>query len=401
MSVQPGALPEGATLPAHVPWALVHDFDISSDTRLTGDPHLAALALHSAAPEIFWSPRYGGCWMVRSLEAAREVSQSPALFISGGSEVVQIPVGLDPPRHAPFRNVIGAAFAPRLMQELVPSITALCNRLIDDELARQDGRCEIVGSITSRLPVWVFMDLAGLPLDQFDYLRGLTLAFLREADEAKRQPIIEQILEATASVVRARQARREKDMISRLLDSTIDGRPITFDEMQSICLFFVLAGLDTVTSALGFGFHYLASDPELQQQLRDRPELIDIAAEELLRIGAPSSVIRHVATDMEFRGVAMRQGDRVHILYPAANLDPCVFADPLKVDLQQTEPTVAFGTGPHRCLGSHLARIEMRILYREWLRRVPTFTLDPERPARYHTGLVWGVSELHLKWRAA
>jgi len=97
----------------------------------------------------------------------------------------------------------------------------------------------------------------------------------------------------------------------------------------------------------------------------------------------------------------MRQGDRIHILYPAANLDPSVFADPLQVNLQQTEPTVAFGTGPHRCLGSHLARIEMRILYREWLRRVPTFSLDAERPAKYHTGLVWGISELHLKWSGA
>jgi len=398
MTGQAAALTESEPVPDHVPFSLVYDFDIGGAESAPVDPHLAALALHAEAPEIFWSPRYGGCWMVRSLAAAREVSQSPAIFLSGGSEVVQIPVGLDPPVHAPFRHAIGAAFAPRLMQALAPSITELCNSLIDQELSRGDGRCEVIGAIASRLPVWVFVKLAGLPMDQLDHLRNLTLAFLREPDEARRRPIIDAVLETTAVIIRARQAKREDDMISRLLDSPIDGRPITFDEMQAICLFLVLAGLDTVTSAMGFGLHYLATHPDLQQKLREQPKLIDIAAEELLRVGAPSSVIRHVAADCTFRGVEMRQGDRVHILYPAANLDPSVFGNPLEVDLEQTEPTVAFGTGPHRCLGSHLARIEMRILYREWLRRIPPFSLDPDRPPTYQTGLVWGLDELHLKW---
>jgi cytochrome P450 len=385
-----------AGVPSHVPPELVFDFDFGGDAELQREPHAKALSLHGEAPEIFFTPRYGGQWMVRSLEAARAVSQSPKLFQSRGQGMAQIPIGLDAPEHDYFRNVLLAAFAPKVILPLRASITELTNQLIDAVIDK--GECEFMDAVASRLPVWVFMQFAGLPLDQHEYLRGLTMQFLREADPQKREPVQAEVLEATAKVIRARQAVPQDDMISRLIHSEFNGRKITFDEMQAICLFFVLAGLDTVTSALGFGFHYLARDPDLQRRMRSEPDLLDSAAEELLRVGAPSSVARYAAEDLEFRGVRFKQGDRVHILYPAANVDPEHFQDPRAVNLDQEEPNVAFGTGPHRCLGSHLARLEMRILYVEWLRRIPQFRVNPDKPVVYHAGLVWGVDELHLKW---
>jgi cytochrome P450 len=150
---------------------------------------------------------------------------------------------------------------------------------------------------------------------------------------------------------------------------------------------------------MGHGIRHLAMDQTLQEELRGNPKMVVEAAEELLRRYGFVAVPRRVARDVECEGAPIKQGERVTLFYPMANLDPGEFSDPDKFDLKRENKVhLTFGGGPHRCLGSHLARIELQTLYEEMLSRLPPFRLDPERPVRYRCGPVTGPRELHILW---
>jgi len=157
-------------------------------------------------------------------------------------------------------------------------------------------------------------------------------------------------------------------------------------------------GIDTVAASLGFVFLHLARDPDLQAQLRADPTLIPEAVEEFLRRYSLVSVRRRVLRDVEAAGVSMKQGDWVHLMTPLASLDPQAFADPLALDIRRSPNRhTAFSVGPHRCIGSHLARRELVIALEEWLPRLPPFRLAPGEAYRTHGGLL-GVDHLNLEW---
>jgi cytochrome P450 len=244
------------------------------------------------------------------------------------------------------------------------------------------------------------MRMLGLPVQQMPDFRRLVVAFLREPDRSKGEGIFDELLKLIDPVIEARMANREDDMISRLLDARLGSRSTTIDEIQRYLLFLTSAGLDTVTNAMGFSMRHLAIDAPLQEKVRADPKLIPTAIEEFLRRYAPSTVLRTVTRDTEYDGVSFRAGDRLHLLVPAANLDPKIFRDPEQIILNRDVPPVTFGTGVHRCLGSHLARLEMRNVFTEWFARIPTFRLDPSAPPRMHAGLIYTVDSLPLVWDA-
>jgi cytochrome P450 len=183
------------------------------------------------------------------------------------------------------------------------------------------------------------------------------------------------------------------------MDSDLDGRRPTIDEITSFVLFLTTAGLDTVTNAMSFSARHLAIDPALQEKVRADASLIPNFIEEMLRRYAVSSVLRYVTKDTEFRGVQLRQGERLHVLVPAGNLDAQAYADPAHVDIDREEPAITFGTGVHRCLGSHLARLEMRMLFEDMLQNWPSFGLDPTDPPVESAGIVYSVDHLPLRWK--
>jgi cytochrome P450 len=198
-------------------------------------------------------------------------------------------------------------------------------------------------------------------------------------------------------LIEARQAERGNDLISWLLEADIDGRPITYDELQAYCLLLFAAGLDTVANSMGFGMNYLAADVALQERLRAQPEMIPEAVEEFLRKYAVAMPGRTVTRDAEFGGVQIRAGERVMLMFPGANTDPTIFPDPEAFDLdRENKVHLSFNSGPHRCVGSHLARLELRVLYEEWFKRMPNVRLDPERPTQYRTGVTLAVHSLRL-----
>jgi cytochrome P450 len=189
-----------------------------------------------------------------------------------------------------------------------------------------------------------------------------------------------------------------------LLGNTVDGRALTDDEVFGICFLLFLAGLDTVTSSLGFHFMHLARHPEQQAELRAHPERIPQAVEELLRAYSIVNMRRTVTRDITIGEATMKRGDFVIISTELGNLDPEQFNDPTRVDFNRADtnvPHMAFAYGVHRCLGSHLARRELRIAIELWLKAVPPFRMAPGRPVRVRAAGVFGVEDLHLEWDTA
>jgi cytochrome P450 len=158
------------------------------------------------------------------------------------------------------------------------------------------------------------------------------------------------------------------------------------------------AGLDTVMNGMGLGVLHLATHLDLQAKLRADPSLISDASEEMLRRYTFTLPPRWSAKDQEFFGAPMKKGERAILMLPTADLDPKEFESPENFELQRDKVHIAFGVGPHRCLGSHLARIELNILYEEMLKRLPEFRLDASKPVTYHGGHVWGPDQVHLVW---
>lgn len=409
--------PLSVARPAHVPDAAVYDFDLHTDAELLRNPHDRVRDLLREAPPVFWTPRNGGHWMAmghdevyalsRDTENFTNVLMPPAL----GEQLAQalppeipylmrgVPIGMDPPAHTKYRAPLQAAFSPRAMMARREEIRALADVLIDDVIA--SGHCDFIAAIGEPLPVKVFLKLLGLPLERLAEFRELVHMFLAPGLElpfemARRQ---RRIANAIGDVIRARQVEPRDDLISLLWRSEIDGSPPTFKEMEEYCVLLFIAGLDTVINGMGYGIRHLAQNPDLQERLRAEPGLIVETAEEILRRYTFTVPPRRVAKDVEFAGWQMKENDRLMIFLPGADLDPRTFESPETFDLKRENNVhIAFGVGPHRCLGSHLARIELQVLYEQMLRHLPPFRLDERASPRFRGGNILAIESLPIRW---
>lgn len=394
--------------PPHVDSSHMVDYDIFNDPRFTaaGDPHAALRQLgEDAGYGIYWTPRNGGHWFINDYELMFQAAHSPELFSSKAMTVPPmppeleprlIPLTLDPPEHGLYRLPLMRAFAPARVKAMEPAIRAFTVELIES-IARE-GRCDFVHAISEPLPISIFMRLMGMDVSRLAEFRRW-IVDLMSPDEAPRARCYENIHRMMAELIEARQRHREDDLISRLLDSDIGGRPVTLDEMHGYCMLLFAAGLDTVANAMAFSMRHLANHPALQDQLRATPALIPEAVEEFLRkFGVPTPP-RTVNRDAEFGGVHLKAGERVVLLLPACNFDPKVFPQADRFELgRENKLHLTFNSGPHRCIGSHLARLEIKILYEEWLARMPNVRLDPAVAPEYRLGLALACVKLPLVW---
>jgi cytochrome P450 len=393
-------------IPAHVDPAQVVDFDMFRDHRYRepGGPH-AALARLAAEDGrgIFWTPHNGGHWLINDHALLFEAVRMPELFSSTAMTIPPMPAELepkllplfsDPPVHGPYRLPLMKAFAPARIAAMEGSIRAFAIELI--EAVAGEERFDFFDKIAEPMPVVIFMKLMGMPLERMHEFRGWMVDMVSDSDEA-RGGAHRNVNAMMKPLIEARQAEPQNDLISWLLESDIGGRPITYDEMQAYSLLLFAAGLDTVANSIGFGMNHLATDIALQERLREEPELIPEAVEEFLRMFAVATVARTVTRDAEFAGARLRAGERVMLMIPGANLDPELFPDPEHFDLdRENKAHISFNSGPHRCVGSHLARLELRVFYEEWFRRMPNVRLDRERPPEYRTGPTLAVHKLPL-----
>jgi cytochrome P450 len=391
----------------------VVDFDFYADRRFDeagGDLHLALSRLNAEAPGIFWSPSQGGYWIIRSRDLVYEAAHATDLFSSRAMNIPAddrefemepaIPIMLDPPEHGAYRQPLAALFGPRRMARLERGIRDHAIALI--EVVRGQGGCDFVKAVCEPLPVLTFMDLIGFDRTRLGEFRELAITGSVDPDPVVKREASLRVCELMADFVDRRYAERRaerRDLTDELMALDIGGRPITPAEVKGYCRLLFFAGLDTVVNAMAFGIRYLAKHPAAQERMRARPADIKPAVEELLRLGGPATLGRCVTRDAVWHGVALRKRDRVLLELPAANLDPEEFVDPLAFDPGRANLThLTFNSGPHRCLGQHLARIELRVMYEEWLARIPPFSLDPRAPARVHGGMVMGVDSLPLLW---
>lgn len=305
-----------------------------------------------------------------------------------------IPLEVDPPEHTRYRRLLNPRFVPREIERLEPEVRGRLRLLIDEIGPR--GRCDFHEEVATPLPSGVFLALMGLP-------RSDLFQFLQWRDDTIR-PDVEPDDFDGARRVRARTAhaisdyfrlaiarlRRSPDdgLLSSLVEARIDGQPLSEAELLGISHLLLLGGLDTVTASLDCMVHFLATHPEHRQQLIDDPSLIPSAVEELLRWLTPVMVVpRGVAQDVEMGEVQLRTGDGVMLALGAANDDDTEFGEG-SVDFHR-DPNrhVAFGGGPHLCLGAHLARLELRVALEELHARIPDYRIADGAEVHFSTGI--------------
>ena len=275
-------------------------------------------------------------------------------------------------------------------------IRELAVDLIEDLKSR--GQAEFLEVVAEPLPVTVFMKMMGMPLNRLAEFRSW-MHNISSNDDTKRVDAFSNINKAMHELIVARLAKREDDLISRLLDSDIRGRKPDMVDMQSYCLLLFTAGLDTLVNTFTFGMYHLARHPELQDRIRADRSLIPEFMEEVLRRYGVAMPPRIVAQDADFGGVKLTKGERVLMMLPAANLDEAAFPGALEFDVDRENKThITFNSGPHRCVGSHLARLELRVFFEEWFERMPNVRHDRDNPPTYRPGLNLTICKLPLIW---
>jgi cytochrome P450 len=324
------------------------------------------------------------------------LAQMPA----GAPHIPQaVPINLDPPEHGKYRAPLQRAFSPKAMLALKDSIKTLANQLLDK--VKQRGSCEFMAEIAEPLPVQVFLKMLGLPLERQAEYRALVREQMEDMASGNLMKGIVNMQRVAAAMRDTMIDRRDNprdDMLSMLWRIEVDGKVTTLEDMENYGVLLFIAGLDTVMNGMGHGVRHLAQDFALQDQLRSNPQSISEAKEELLRRYTFTVPSRVLGKDAVFEGLPMKKGERAALFLPAADLDPKEFPNSDRFDLKRSQVHIAFNAGPHRCLGSHLARIELQVLYEQLLERLPQFRLDPNRKPTFHGGHVIGVDTLHLVW---
>lgn len=394
--------------PAHVPAGRMVDFDIFQPPGIDEDYFAAWKTLQrSDGASLVWTPRNGGHWIatrgedIRALWSDAARLSSGALAVTPGlGEVMRfIPLQQDPPEHGPFRNAVMRGFASAHIVVLEPQVIAVANDLIDGLIDR--GECEFVEDFAEILPINIFLTLIDVPREDRPHLR----AFGKQLTRPDGSMTVEQLRDAAddylAPYVEARMREPGGDLFSRILSVPIEGRPWTIDEARRMCRNLLFGGLDTVVAMVGMVTLHLARHVEDQRLLRAQPELIPAAADELMRRYPTVSVTRNLLEDVEVDGVTMKAGDLVYLPSVLHNLDPLSFEAPDDVRFdRKLNPArhSTMGSGPHRCVGAGLARMEVIAFLREWLRRMPEFRLDPAKPVTMKGGNVGACVQIPLTW---
>lgn len=314
-----------------------------------------------------------------------EVLRDPETFSSNmaatnlGNVRPLIPLQIDPPKHVQYRRILDPLFAPRQIRPMEDKVVGLVHRLIDRFADK--GQVDLTAEFTIPLPSEVFLVLLGLPLSDLDTFLAMKDGIIRPAGKtvAAQREIREatgaQIYEYFERVLDEREKEPQDDLLSQFLTTEVDGIRLTRNEILDICYLFLIAGLDTVSATLECMFAYLAQNPKSRQRLVDDPDCIPSAVEEMLRWETPVPGVIRVATgDSEISGCPIHKGDQVFVILGSANTEGEGNDDIESVDLgREDNRHLAFGGGVHRCLGSHLARLELRVALREFHRRIPDY----------------------------
>ncbi|MDT9592149.1 cytochrome P450 [Nocardioides zeae] len=391
-----------------------HRRDYDPYNNATIAEHLAEMAQRRREMPISYSARGNGTWVLtRYDDIASVLRRNNRGFVSNpndpdggnpqGAQKALIPIELDGDEHKFYRRLLDPLFSPQRVAALEDQLRAAANDFIDGFIER--GECDFVEEFAMPFPGATVMHLMGWPLKDLGRLNEWTgtiqhgiVGVSKEESQAAQGRAATEMRAYLLDLIAERRTNLGDDVTSHVLRAEKDGAPLSDDDLFDLLLLLVLAGLDTVQSTFAQSFMHLGRQPELWDQMFASPESLEPAIEELLRIAAPAVPTRTVVHEsVQVGELELPEGERVHFPLAAANRDPAYYPDPDRIVFDRApKPHLAFGMGPHRCLGVHLARLELRIGFTELRRRMPRFSLDESRTPTEHLGLAWGVGNLHL-----
>ena len=368
---------------------------------LTRHPQDAFAQMRAAAPAI----RIEGSGIVVTTRAAMtEVFRHPEIYSSQmpaghfGNARPLIPIEVDPPDQRKFRKILDPLFTPKHLEHLAGPIENLVNDLIDGFI--DEPEIDFAQCFSVPFPSQVFLTMFGLPMRDLPRLLAMKDGIIRPfhvlgtslkdpRTQELREKSAESIYEYFTEVLDQREAEPRDDLLSHFLGAEVDGERLTREEILDICFLLLIAGLDTVSASLDCFFRYLAEHPVKRAELVADPSLSPLVVEELLRWESPVMLVSRIATqDTELGGCPIRAGDKVHPFLGSGNTDESEFpeADAVRWG-RKANRHIAFGAGVHRCLGSNLARLELRIALRVWHSRIPQYRVKPGTELVYTIGV--------------
>lgn len=373
-------------------------FDIWDDEQAQ---HIYAIfaEMNRRAP-VTWTESHGGHWVVTGYDEVREVGQDWATFSSAhGVQVPPVgpdfspPITVDPPLQRLYRKPLAPFFSPRAAQESEAAVRRHADTLINRFIGR--GRCDLAADFAERLVPLVFFDeVLHVPADS---LEGFVTKFVHPGSTPKDHTAVAP--EVARDLIALRRAMPPLgDLVDAVLTAKIDGRPVTEEEIEGVIVLLLLGGTDTTRNVITSALHYLALHPAVRAMLAENPGRIERAAEEFLRLFASVQTIGRTAVrDATIGDERIPAGGKLVCALAAANRDPAEFGHPEEFDLDRASNRhFAFGVGPHRCLGSNLARMEIRVAIEQILARIPDYELAAGWTYRRRGGFVHGPESLEI-----
>ena len=412
---------EGATLtttetgaPSPVDW--VHDFDILDPLYIT-DPASVWNLLRRDCP-IAHTERRGSTWLPVSYDDIQAIAHDPELFSSRDVSVItpgreedphrQIPliappITSDPPDHTWARRMLLPRFGPSAIDAMEVTTQAAATELIDR--FADAGRADAAVDYAQHIPVRVIATMLGVPLEDEEIFTGWAVRVLQEGIqniEAATDAVMELITYFSDKLTERETSEpegRPDDLLTFIVEARHDGEPLSPQHQIGACFLLLLAGIDTTWSAIGSSLWHLATHPDDQARLRAEPDLMPAAVEEFLRFYSPVTMARSVTRETEVHGCPMHAGDKILMAFPAGNRDPAMFTNPDQFQIDRAANRhFAFGSGIHRCLGSNLARMELRVAIELFLARIPTFELSDADLVTWSGGQVRGPRRVPIRW---
>lgn len=368
---------------------------------LTRRPQDAFTRMRAAAPAM----RIEGSGVVVTTRAAMtEVFRHPEIYSSQmpighfGNARPLIPIELDPPDHRKFRKILDPLFTPKHLEHLAEPIESLVNDLIDGFI--DEPEIDFAQRFSVPFPSQVFLTMFGLPMQELPKFLAMKDGIIRPfhvlgtpmndpRNQEHRAATAASIYDYFNEVLDQREAERKDDLLSHFLDAEVEGEQLTREEILDICFLLLMAGLDTVSASLDCFFRYLAEHPDQRAALVADPAISPAVVEELLRWESPVMLVSRTATqDTELDGCPIHAGDKVHPFIGSANTDETEFPEADVIQWgRKANRHIAFGAGVHRCLGSNLARLELRIALRVWHNRIPHYRVKPGSELVYTVGV--------------
>lgn len=425
MSGTPSALPQIALneidLSSRDFWAAPPEVRDAAFTTLRRERPVARFTEPDLRDRSPLFPAPGTYWAVTRHAGIVEVSRQPDVYSSaqGAISVIDLPpelveyfggmISTDNPRHARLRRIVGTAFSPRMIARLVQHVATVASQVVDAVAHR--GSCDFVTDIATPFPLQIICDLMGIPDDEKDRVLRCATVIASEADEdivpLDIDPAIafleagQELTDLMETIGEERLAHPSDDLTTALITSNVDGEALTHSELAAFFILLVVAGSETTRTALSHALVALDRCPDQRARWRADPDgLSQTAADEVVRWASPVTWMRRTAMESAvLGGQRIEPGDKVVLYYCSANRDDLVFADPFTFDIARTpNPHLGFGSaGPHFCLGAHLARTEIGVMWKELLRRLQDIHATGE-PDRLRSSFLNGIKHLPCAW---